>query len=72
MYGVGWLVVWLYNGLFELDFAAAAGWILGVFGHSVGPRIDRYECCGGCGGEWWVCTGGLGWYMVLGGVAVIS
>ena len=59
MYGVGWLVVWLYNGLFELYFAAAAGWILAVFEHSVAPTIDRCECCGCCGDGWWVYAGGV-------------
>ena len=64
---VGWAVVWLYNRLLELDCAASAGWILAVFEHSVGPRIDRSECCGCCGGEWWVYTGGVWWHVVLGG-----
>ena len=58
MYGVGWLVVWLCNGLFELGFAAAAAWIWAVFEHSVGPTIGRCECCGCCGGGWWVYAGG--------------
>ena len=65
--GVGRLVVWLYNVLFELCLAAAAGWILAVFEHSVAPTIDRCECCGCRGGEWWVCTGGVWSCMVLGG-----
>ena len=42
--GVGRLVVWPYNVLFELCLAAAAGWILAVLEHSIAPTIDRCEC----------------------------
>ena len=41
LYDAGYLVVWFCVLWFELNLAAAAGWIWAVFGFSVGHRIAQ-------------------------------